>query len=242
MKFTFQFEIYFLENESKKNVKTDESVAPLRVPSTAGVSEQIVPNFPENDSKKKHPHKDYSDQPPVPMTTFPELESPSIATFEQISISTLSNADLFSPINTTNEPIPSAGQHRPYGNETDLITGRLGEQLVFRYLTQIHPNATVQWMNKDGETGRPYDILVSNENQKEFIEVKTTRTSNQHTFQLSIGEMEYLLEHTSNYFIYRVYYAEPKEQSTITVIRKIKDNLQAKHLQLSMTVLSQNNE
>jgi len=55
---------------------------------------------------------------------------------------------------------------------------------------------------------------------------------------VSIAEVAYLLKHPSNYFIYRVYYAGHIESSTITVINKIKDNLESKHLKLSMTIVS----
>jgi hypothetical protein len=81
-------------------------------------------------------------------------------------------------------------------------------------------------------------IFKSEDSRDVFIEVKTTRTVDQHTFPVSIGEVEYLLKHPVNYFIYRVYYADNKDLSTITVISKIKDNLQLKHLKLSMTVVS----
>ncbi len=81
-------------------------------------------------------------------------------------------------------------------------------------------------------------IIKAENNREEFVEVKTTRSYDQHTFPVSIGEIEYLLKHPSNYFIYRVYYADNIESSTITVINRIKDNLQLKHLKLSMTVIS----
>jgi hypothetical protein len=44
----------------------------------------------------------------------------------------------------------------------------------------------------------------------QYIEVKSTRTYNQHTFPISIKEIECFLRHKENYFIYRVYTEEKK--------------------------------
>jgi hypothetical protein len=131
--------------------------------------------------------------------------------FEHIAISNLTDLDI-STIASSVDESSTAAIFRPIGNEADLITGRQGEALVFLHLKKTYP--------------------------KEFIEVKTTRSSDQNTFPVSIGEVEYLLKHPLNYFIYRVYYAENRNLSTITVLNKIKNNLQLKHLKLSITVIS----
>jgi len=162
------------------------------------------------------------------------------ANFEHIVVSALTALDLLTSATSLNESSTTL-PFRPIGNEADLITGRQGEEFVFHYLKWKYPNETIDWINEKTESGGPYDIrmVVRSENDRvEFIEVKTTRLYDQNTFPVSIGEVEYLLQHPSNYFIYRVYYADNKDLSTITVINKIKDNLQMKHLKLSMTVVS----
>jgi hypothetical protein len=159
--------------------------------------------------------------------------------FESIIVSTLNDPDLFISSPLIDES-SNTNLFRPI-NRADLITGRQGEEIVFRYLKREYPNDNIAWVNEENESGRPYDIhriIKSENNREEFIEVKTTRSSDQNTFPVSIGEIEYLLKHSSNYFIYRVYYAGHTESSTITVINKIRDNLQSKHLKLSMTVVS----
>jgi hypothetical protein len=79
-------------------------------------------------------------------------------------------------------------------------------------------------------------VRNGNNNQTELIEVKTTRLSSQNTFQISVGEVECLLENQTNYYIYRVYLADDEKSSTITVLNKIKCHLQQKQLALSMTI------
>jgi hypothetical protein len=160
--------------------------------------------------------------------------------FEHIAISNLTDLDI-STIASSVDESSTAAIFRPIGNEADLITGRQGEALVFLHLKKTYPNETIEWVNKEDESGKPYDIHMifkSEDNREEFIEVKTTRSSDQNTFPVSIGEVEYLLKHPLNYFIYRVYYAENRNLSTITVLNKIKNNLQLKHLKLSITVIS----
>ncbi|CAF5054850.1 unnamed protein product, partial [Rotaria socialis] len=55
------------------------------------------------------------------------------------------------------------------------------------------------------------------------------------SFPVSIGEVEHLLQHPSNYYIYRVYYADKAESSIITIMNTIKFNLEQKYLKLLMT-------
>ena len=125
------------------------------------------------------------------------------------------------------------------GSDADVLTGRQGESFVFHYLKYKHPDAEVKWVNRTDETGRPYDIYMKLVNEQEhFIEVKTTRAANQHTFPVSIGEVEFLLKHPWNYYIYRVYHTENAESSTITIINKVEDNLKNKHLKLCMSLVS----
>jgi len=73
-------------------------------------------------------------------------------------------------------------------------------------------------------------------NQRELIEVKTTRIRKQNTFQISVNEVECLLANQNNYYIYRVYYDNDKKSSTITILSQIKCHLQQKQLGLSITM------
>ncbi|CAF4691015.1 unnamed protein product, partial [Rotaria sp. Silwood2] len=85
----------------------------------------------------------------------------------------------------------------------------------------------------NGESGQPFDIQMirkGKENQIDLIEVKTTRSSTQNTFPISIREVECLISNQNNYHIYRVYYSNDEISSTITILSQIKYNLEQKHL------------
>ncbi|CAF1279749.1 unnamed protein product [Adineta steineri] len=161
---------------------------------------------------------------------------PSI-NFELIQISNFTDIALI-PTTLSDQALPT-NLNLP-NNETDSIIGRRGEDFVYRYLLWKHPDAQIQWNNQQKESGQPFDIkLIRNENKKqiEFIEVKTTRVPKQNTFQISIGEIECLLQNQNNYYIYRVYYNDEDEKSsTITILSRIKCHLQQKQLTLSITI------
>jgi hypothetical protein len=98
-------------------------------------------------------------------------------------------------------------------DELDLHTGRIGEQMVYKYLlNEYHQtnSVSIRWENQNGETQLPYDILLIKNGKKYYIEVKSTRTNNHHIFPLSINQIENFLQHRENYFIYRVYTDEKK--------------------------------
>ncbi len=163
--------------------------------------------------------------------------------FEKIRISTITNLTLSSeakadPSTSTNVALSN--------NEIDTIIGRRGEELVYKYLQWKYPNEKIEWINEHSESGRPFDIRMTHnqtQNQATLIEVKTTRSSTQNTFRISIGEIECLMENQNNYHIYRVYYdSNDVLSSTIIILNQIKLNLQQKQLELSMRIPLQINE
>jgi len=99
-------------------------------------------------------------------------------------------------------------------DDLDLITGIIGEQIVYEYLLNEHDHqsnlVSIKWENEHEESHLPYDILLIINGKKHYIEVKSTRTFNQHSFPLSINQIEAFLQHEEDYFIYRVYIDEKK--------------------------------
>ncbi len=119
----------------------------------------------------------------------------------------------------------------------DLMTGILGEYIVYQYLLNKYPyqsnSDSIKWENEHEESHLPYDILLIINGNKNYIEVKSTRASNRHSFPLSIHQIEAISEHTENYFIYRVYLDEKK----LLILDKIKWRLQHKqHLSCFLTI------
>jgi hypothetical protein len=66
-------------------------------------------------------------------------------------------------------------------DELDLHTGRIGEEMVFKYLLnqyRDHPNPVIiKWLNQNRETHLPYDILLTKDRKTFYIEVKSTYIS-----------------------------------------------------------------
>jgi len=81
--------------------------------------------------------------------------------------------------------------------------------LLSKYSDHLN-SVSIKWENQYKEIHRPYDISLTTNGITHYIEVKSTRTYNQHIFPLSINQIESFLKHKENYFIYRVYVDEKK--------------------------------
>ena len=150
-----------------------------------------------------------------------------------IDLSTISNsssASIKTPFNRNR-----SGGH----GERDLHTGLTGEQFVYEYLLNKYhqsDSVAVQWMNMNGEASLPYDFLLIENEIKHYIEVKSTRTINQHTFFLPINQMKAILQHGEYYHIYRVYLKQKKLVILNNIESLLKDRDQ---LALLLTLNSQ---
>jgi hypothetical protein len=116
------------------------------------------------------------------------------------------------------QPAPAPELLNTLGEAERRAIGRWGEQLVFGMLQKEHPHDTVVWVNEEGETGTPYDVVISDATGKSrhFVEVKTTRTTTKRLFEMSSREWIFAYEHRGSYSIYRVFGAF---QSNVSVVR-----------------------
>ena len=120
--------------------------------------------------------------------------------------------DVFSVMSTISfdsNLLPSfEGSHQ----DTRSYIGRWGEELVYEYLkhAQKLPNGqpiqTVTWINKDSETGRPYDIEVQTTSTTVYIEVKSTSSAVKELVYFSWKELKFA-EQELQFHLYRVYSA-----------------------------------
>ncbi|RMX70478.1 hypothetical protein DD238_000383 [Peronospora effusa] len=90
--------------------------------------------------------------------------------------------------------------------------GRWGEEYVYNQLKQQHAdsasNLIVEWVNEKEESGLPYDLTLSSGSKVvEYIEVKSTRTTEKGVFEISMNELDQAAIHGSTYCIYRVFNA-----------------------------------
>mmetsp|Transcript_1011 Transcript_1011/g.1083 ORF Transcript_1011/g.1083 Transcript_1011/m.1083 type:complete len:406 (+) Transcript_1011:216-1433(+) len=121
--------------------------------------------------------------------------------------------------------------------------GRWGENLVYEYLKNMNPKATVIWMNKDGETKAPYDVklMLAGENslrQTRFVEVKTTRFKDKNVFELSYNEFMFMGDQGGriNYDIYRVYNAGDASNVYIEIVENVFEKVKNHMVRLCLAV------
>ncbi|KAJ1407274.1 hypothetical protein SESBI_24376 [Sesbania bispinosa] len=81
------------------------------------------------------------------------------------------------------------------------VTGRLGEFLACKYFVGKFGNTAVRWVNEVNETGLPYDIVLGEETNKEFIEVKATRSPRKDWFNISIREWQFAIDKGESFSI-----------------------------------------
>ncbi|KAG6731183.1 hypothetical protein I3842_01G116900 [Carya illinoinensis] len=83
-------------------------------------------------------------------------------------------------------------------------TGRLGELVAFKYIIGKAGNTVVKWVNEDSETGLPYDIVVGEENCREYIEVKATKSRKKDWFNISTREWQFAVDKGESFSIAHV--------------------------------------
>jgi len=223
------------KNNSSSSAPTVETTATTTTTTTTTVSSiDEKKNVKQNSTTNEH--KSEPNVTPLKLSDF--TSTPPQVNFEQIPISNFADLVLSSSSNISVNP-PTKNNNNSSEKETDIAIGRHGEEFVYQYLLWKYPKAQIRWINQQAEYGQPFDIeMIRQEtgNQRELIEVKTTRIRKQNTFQISVNEVECLLANQNNYYIYRVYYDNDKKSSTITILSQIKCHLQQKQLGLSITM------
>ncbi len=140
--------------------------------------------------------------------------------------------DLSSISNSSSASIKTSfNRNRSGGNgEMDMRTGFIGEEFVYEYLKKKYSFQTdsisIKWEDENGESHLPHDILLIENGIKRYIEVKATRSMNQHTFLMSMNQMKAILQNGDNYHIYRVYLKQKKLIILNNIESRLKDRNQ----------------
>ncbi|CAF2878871.1 unnamed protein product [Rotaria sp. Silwood2] len=222
--------------EQRQSTNATSVARPNHSPSSDSISE--VSREPESNhliKDKKTRESTHKDRSQVTTIDCSNSTSVEVAKFQRIRISTLTGTKFYI-LSSSSITI------NPADNIVDNNIGRQGEELVFNFLKWKHPDKQVKWMNERKESGEPYDIEIRKNDDIERIEVKTTRIPDQHTFQISIREIQCLLENPMNYHIYRVYYSDNPDLTKITILSQVKYHLEQKQLALCMTIMQQADE
>jgi hypothetical protein len=95
--------------------------------------------------------------------------------------------------------------------------GRWCEEFVDKYLRENESRySKVLWVNKDGESGRPYDFEVVENGNTRYIDVKGTPSSEKDVAYMSPTEWSFMFEKGENYSLFRVYNAGKKSARITT--------------------------
>ncbi|XP_035841835.1 protein NO VEIN isoform X2 [Helianthus annuus] len=115
-----------------------------------------------------------------------------------------------------------------------VITGRTGEVVAFKYYLSKIGEKCVKWVNEVKESGLPYDIVVKGENnKKEYIEVKATSNARKDWFVITVREWQFAVEKGESFSIARVVLSQGKS-AQITIYRNPFKLCQSGHLQLAI--------
>ncbi|GAX80804.1 hypothetical protein CEUSTIGMA_g8240.t1 [Chlamydomonas eustigma] len=130
-------------------------------------------------------------------------------------------------------PLSEADQVQMVGTspslpQGDLLTGRMGEALVFKHLkatcSQLEDEVQgglsadkcirVEWLNESTESGLPFDIrMVDINGTTTYVEVKSTRLGPfELGFPISAREMDFVRVHGDRHVIFRVYGVYSQQQ------------------------------
>ncbi|XP_021745800.1 uncharacterized protein LOC110711690 isoform X2 [Chenopodium quinoa] len=129
----------------------------------------------------------------------------------------------------------SRDQHNTPGAQEAMRIGRLGELVAFRYLAGKADGAKVNWVNQDKETGLPFDIVIGDEKNREYIEVKASRYSKKEWFVISTREWQFAAEKGDSFSIAYVVLSG-QNLASIMVYKNPVKLCQLGKLQLTVTI------
>ncbi|KAL7106458.1 hypothetical protein ACP275_07G115500 [Erythranthe tilingii] len=116
------------------------------------------------------------------------------------------------------------------------LTGRLGELVASKYFVDKLGEACVNWVNEKNETGLPYDIVLGDdENTREYIEVKATKSVKKNWFLISMREWQFAIEKGESFSIAHVILADDN-MAKVTVYKNPARLCQLGSLRLSFVV------
>ncbi|KAK3020283.1 hypothetical protein RJ639_045832 [Escallonia herrerae] len=227
-----QTELFILNKQQVQKLPHEESIWSLpALPSSALVEKTPMAAFvstaiddPKPSNRKKS--KIYSNWPPANWKTAPDFGEKN-----NFSLGTNVVYDSVDTIVAPNEPNSGStnfsdrtvvAPDEPSSSSTNfsnrdqlslgtanakqaMLTGRLGEYLAYEYFVRKVGEALVKWVNESTETGLPYDIVVGDdEENREYIEVKTTESVSKDWFSISQREWQYAVSKGESFSIARV--------------------------------------
>jgi len=103
-------------------------------------------------------------------------------------------------------------------------TGLYGELIAFIYIRILHslsPHLEVTWPNEVKESGKPFDIQVTNTKTNdivEYIEVKTTQLALNNTFEFTENEWNFAEQQRGKFTILRLSGVDMNDENELNVV------------------------
>ncbi|PKA63942.1 hypothetical protein AXF42_Ash004952 [Apostasia shenzhenica] len=98
--------------------------------------------------------------------------------------------------------VPELPEGEPiWSEEQSYRTGRLGEMVAYKYFCEKLGKASVKWVNEKSEMRLPYDLIVNEEQNSCFVEVKATTSASKDWFLISTNEWNYACRKRGRYSI-----------------------------------------
>ena len=98
--------------------------------------------------------------------------------------------------------------------EFNCETGEIGEEIVYKDLKGLKNRGKIEWMNKDGESFKPYDFSFKKGNKTIYVDAKATVCDKENDPQpiISENQQEFIdnLKPNERYYIARVNDARSK--------------------------------
>ncbi|KAJ3681637.1 hypothetical protein LUZ60_014210 [Juncus effusus] len=85
-------------------------------------------------------------------------------------------------------------RRRDQDNAANQRTGRIGEMVAYKYFSNQMGSKKVRWVNELTETGLPYDLVIENGDEREFVEVKATVYASKDWFEITLREWQFACE------------------------------------------------
>ncbi|KAK2993284.1 hypothetical protein RJ640_022123 [Escallonia rubra] len=209
-----QTELFILNKQQLQKLPDEESIwSLLALPSSALIDKTTTAAFdstaiddPKPSNRKES--KIYSNWPPANWKTAPDfggknkLSLGTNVVYESVDTVVAPDEPNSSSTNFSDRDQLSLGTANA---KQAILTGRLGEFVAFEYFVRKVGEALVKWVNESTETGLPYDIVIGDdEENREYIEVKTTESVSKDWFSISDREWQYAVSKGESFSIARV--------------------------------------
>ncbi|KAK6122876.1 hypothetical protein DH2020_043402 [Rehmannia glutinosa] len=130
----------------------------------------------------------------------------------------------------------NCGERDKVSAQQALLTGRLGELVAYKYFVGKAGEVFVNWVNETNESGLPYDIVLGgDENSREYVEVKATKSARKNWFLISMREWQFAVEKGESFSIAHVVLAD-NNMAKVTIYKNPARLCQLGNIKLAVVV------